>query len=437
MAKNKKLGLWGLIALVAGNIVGSGAFLLPTELARIGSISLLALLVTVVGALALALVFVRMHGLLPQSGGPYVYVKAAFGDCMAFQTAYYYWIGGWIGNAAIVIAALGYLSVIFPVFNHGLAKLFTILLLVWLPALINIIGVHFFGIVEFIIAILKFLPLLLIGTCGWYYFCPVNLTSSFNVTNVSNWQAFSLAATVTLWLFVGVESATVPSDAVANPKKNVPLATIYGTLIAALIYLLSNVAIMGMFPLPFLANMNSPFAMAAKAIFGNFGSWLVALGAVIGCFGSLVGWSLVAAEVPYAAAVRDGYFPSCFAYKNREGIPVISLVITSLMITFLLLASVTLDLIQQFELLILVATSAEVLAYFYTSLAELILEPNSNKLKITLLIAIFAMLYSGWALVSAGFKALIVLMLINLLTLPLYAIFKRVKDHGGCVNDPF
>ena len=431
LAQDKKLGLWALIALVTGNIVGSGAFLLPAELARIGSVSLIALLVTSVGALALALVFVRMNELLPQSGGPYVYVKPAFGDYMAFQTVYFYWIGGWIGNAAIVVAALGYLSAIFPLLNQTVPKVAAMMLLVWLPILINVAGMRFFTLFECVIAVLKFLPLFLIAICGWRYFNLGNLTSSFNVTGNSNWQAFSLAITVTLWLFIGVESATVPSDKTANPKRNIPRATIYGTLIAAVVYLLSNAAIMGMFPLAELANMSSPFATAAKIILGDLGTGLVVLGAVISCFGALLGWSLVAAEVPCAAALHDGYFPRFFAYKNRAGIPVTSLIITATLTMGLLLASTTLDLIEQFGLLILVATAAEVLAYFYTSLAEIILNPGSRRSKMTLLGAVLAALYSGYALIGAGFKVLVALLLANLLTLPLYAIFKRVKCREG------
>jgi APA family basic amino acid/polyamine antiporter len=425
--KKGKLGLWMLIALVTGNMVGSGAFLLPADLARIGSISLVSLVFTVVGALALAMVFARMSLLIPRSGGPYVYAQAAFGEYMGLQTAYYYWVGVWVGNAAIVVAALGYIDALFPILHNSQMKIAMILLVIWLPTLINILGIRLAGAVQIITAILKFTPLIIIGAFGWFYFHPEYLSATFNVTEQSNFTAFSSAVILTLWLFVGVESATVPADSVDNPKRNIPLATLIGTAFAALIYIASNTAIFGMIDTATLANSTAPFAKAMEIIVGPWGRTFVAFGAICACLGALNGWILIAAQIPMAAA-KEGIFPKIFDRCNSQGAPTVGLIVTSCCITLLILASTYLNLIEQFEMLILAATTAEVLSYFYTSMAQITLLPkgaNSKKERGQLLVAIVAAAYSFYAILGSTKEVIYALMAFILLTIPLYAIFRK------------
>ena len=421
-----------LIALVTGNMVGSGAFLLPTGLARVGSIGLLSLLFTATGALCLAMVFAKMSLLVPKTGGPYVYAHAGFGEYMGFQTAYYYWISAWVGNAAIVVAALGYLDLFLPVLNTPTNKSIAILAIIWSLTIINIMGIRFAGFVQIITTILKFTPLLIVGIIGWWYFNPEYLTQNFNVTPDSNFSAFSLGITMTLWLFVGVESATIPAASVHNPKRNIPLATLLGTVIAATIYILSNTAIFGMLPNEILANSTSPFAAAAEIIFGTGGKLFVAFGAIIACLGALNGWILIAAQIPMAAA-NDGFFPKIFSRCSRPGIPVHSLIITSLLISLLVLASTHLGLIEQFNLLIIVAVTTSLLAYFYTSVAEIIVLPKKildRKTIFHLVIATLAAIYSFSAILGSTKEVIFFLMAFLLLTIPFYALFKWKKPYG-------
>lgn len=423
--KKGKLGLFMLIALVTGNMVGSGAFLLPADLARIGSIGLLSLMLTIVGALCLALVFAKMSLLIHKTGGPYVYAREGFGEYMGLQTAYYYWVAVWVGNAAIVVAGIGYLNVFFPVVDNQLAKTMAALIFIWLPTIINIIGVRSAGSTQIITTILRFAPLLIVGIVGWWYFHPEYLTQYFNVTTKSNFSAFSSAIILTLWLFVGVESAAIPTDSVHNPKRNIPLATILGTAIAAIVYIVSYTAIFGMLPNEVLANSTSPFAAAAEVILGPFGKFFVAFGAIIACLGALNGWILVAAQVPMAAA-KDGLFPKIFAKCNRPGIPTFGLITTSTCITVLVLGSTYLQLIEQFEILILAATTAEVVAYFYTAIAEIIIlpkKPLTRKNMLHISVAIIAAVYSFYAILSSSTTVILYLVAFLFLTMPLYAIF--------------
>ncbi len=421
-----------LIALVTGNMVGSGAFLLPADLARIGSIGLLSLLLTVIGALSIALVFAKMSILIPKTGGPYIYAHKSFGEYMGLQTAYYYWVGVWVGNAAIVVAGIGYLNVFFPVVDSPLAKTIATIAFIWLPTVVNILGVRSAGFMQIVTTALRFAPLLIVGIIGWWYFHPEYITAYFNVTTQSNFSAFSSAVILTLWLFVGVESAAVPTDSVDNPKRNIPLATLIGTATAAIVYILSYTAILGMLPNEVLAHSTSPFAAAAEVILGPWGKMFVAFSAIVACLGGLNGWILVAAQIPMAAA-EDGIFPKIFAKCSRSGIPVFGLVTTSVCITILVLASTYLNLIEQFEILILSATTAEVLAYFYTAVAEITVLPKKPLTRSTIFhicIAIIAAAYSFYAIMSSSKTVIFYLTAFIFLTIPFYAIFSWHKKHS-------
>lgn len=432
MATKNKLGLFMLIALVTGNMVGSGAFMIPTELARVGSIGLVSLLFTAAGAICLALVFAKMSLLVPKAGGPYAYAYAGFGEYIGFQTAYYYWIAVWIGNAAIVVAAIGYLDVFFPISNSLMAKTLCSIAIIWTLTIINIIGVRFAGGFQIITTILKFSPLAIIGTLGWFYFNPEYLTQNFNVTSGTTLSTFSFAATLTMWLFVGVESATIPTDAVHNPQKNIPLATLIGTGFAAIIYILSNTAIFGMIPTESLATSTHPFATATGIIFGAWGKIFVGLAAIISCLGALNGWMLLSSHIPLAAAY-DNLFPKVFGKCNRDGTPVFGLVITSILMTILLLGMTFLDLIQQFELLILIASTTSLVAYFYTSIAEIILLPKNSMTRKNLLhifVAIIGAVYSFWAILGSSKEIIFYLTAFILLTIPFYALLKWKGDKG-------
>lgn len=422
-----------LIALVTGNMVGSGAFLTPSAMAGIGSISLLSLVVTTIGVLCLALVFAKMSLLVNKTGGPYAYAFAGFGEYMGFQTAYYYWIAVWVGNAAIVVAAVGYLNVFFPILNNPTTKNLTILGIIWSLTAVNIIGIRFAGAFQIITTILKFTPLVIVGCIGWRYFHPEYLTQNFNVTSGTNLSAFSAAIPLTLWYFIGLESATIPANAVDNPQRNIPLATILGTIIAAAIYILSNAAIFGMLPNSVLATSASPFANATEIIFGTWGKVFVAFGAVVACLGAFNGWILVAAQIPMAAA-EDRLFPKLFAKCNQAGTPVAGLLITASLISILLLASNYLNLIQQFTLLIDIAVAGELVAYFYTTIAEIIIIKKKVFCKkdiFHITIAILAAIYSFYAIFSSSKEIIFYLTVFLLLTIPFYAIFKwKTKDFG-------
>lgn len=424
MNTKKSLGFWMLTALVIGNIIGSGVFLLPSSLAKFGTISVLSWVITGIGALALALIFARLSQMIPKAGGPYAYCHAAFGDFIGFQIAYNYWTAVWIGNAAIVTALIGYLSYFYPqIESPGLACVVSIGV-VWLLTLVNILGVRTAGIVQLVTAILKLLPLFVITFVGLFFIKKTNLIE-FNISGASNWQAVTSVIPLTLWAFIGLESATIPASDVENPKKNIPRATIFGTLLAAVIYILSTVAIMGVIPATELAKSNFPFADAAKAIFGHWGAGFIAIGAVIACFGTLNGWLLIQGQVPMAAA-QDNLFPAVFGKKNKTGAPAIGLIISSTLVTFLLVMRYGASLVDQFKFIITLAVFFNAIPYLYTALAEVLLyfehpkKFNIKHLSIALLLAGIGFTFSLWALLGSEPEIIYYGFLLFIGSLPFY-----------------
>jgi len=432
-AVKKGLGFWMLTALVVGNIIGAGIFLLPSSLAQYGSISLLAWVITAGGSLLLAATFATLSKMYPHSGGPYLYGKKGFGDFIGFLTAYIYWFAWCGGNAGMAVALVGYLSAMWPALNdHAAVYSPTLAFLckagvIWIVALINILGIRAAGFTQLIMTILKLIPLVLIAGVGLFYIHPVYF-SHFNISGVSHWQALSGAITLTLWAFVGFESATVPVDSATHPA-DVPRATMLGTVITAVVYILCTVALMGIIPATLLQHSEAPFTDAANILFGTGVGQFIAVAAIISCFGALVGSLLVQVHVGMAAA-KDKLFPQAFAKTGRFDTPTSGFIISALAITLILALTLQQDLVKQFTFIVFLSTFAYVVPYFISAIAEIVLlaknplKLNRRKLRNALIIAILASVYAFWSIVGAGVNMLYYGCMLLLLAFPLYAVLR-------------
>jgi basic amino acid/polyamine antiporter, APA family len=422
--KNKKIGFLILTSLVVGNMVGSGAYLLPSALAELGTITIFSWIFTAIGAILLALVFSRLSQLFPKTGGPYIYCKEAYGEFVAFQVAYNYWIYMWVGNAAIALAFTGYLSAFWPEVAHNNILAFSVTVgLVWLLTLVNAISLRSGGILQFVTSAIKLLPLLFIIVVGFFYTDTANW-KEFNLTGKSNFSAVSSGAILTLWAFLGMESACIPADDVVNPKKTIPRATIVGTLIAAAIYILSMAAITGIISPSELAKSASPFGDAAGKLFGPWGKWFVSAGAVVACLGTLNGWILLQGQVPYAAA-KDGLFPKSFAYKSKQGIPLFGLIISSILVTILLAMNFNKNLVDKFTFIISLAALAALITYLFSTMAQVILLVNKGeslkKAAKSITVAILACIYTFWAIIGSGQEIVFYGAILLFTSVPIYA----------------
>lgn len=427
MAK-RKLGLWTSAALVVGNTIGSGIFLAPAVLARYGSISLLGWLVSALGAYFLARVFINFHDFVPgKSGGPYTYSRIGLGDFGGFQVAWGYWISVWATNATISIATIGYLGVFFPILQENLLLAILVgLAIVWSLVWLNTRGIKEAGIFQLITTILKVAPLIAIGIFGLFFVQWQNF-SPFNTGFVGNFEAITACAALTLFSFLGVESATIPAEEVENAEKVVSKATLFGFILTVIIYFVTSFVVMGIIPNAELSESSAPFADVARRMWGKPGEWIIAAGAVFSTLGALNGWILIQGQIP-AIAARDKLFPQIFGKLNTRKAPVGSLVISSLFISVLMLMNYTRGLVGAFKFALLLASMTALIAYLYTAVS-LALTAYRNGLRGPALAkqmvsAIFAFLFGLWAIIGSGQEVVFWGFIMLLLGVPVYAVLK-------------
>ena len=416
-------------SLVIGNMVGSGVFLLPASLAPYGGISLVGWLVTTAGSILLGLVFARLARRLPAAGGPYAYTDQAFGEFAGFLVGWGYWISSWSAVAAIAVAMTGYLGDLVPALTRtpGAAAGTAISAIILLTA-VNVTGVRQAGWVQLATTILKVLPLVAVALFGLPRLMPANFVP-FNPTGGSAFGAVQACIALTLWAFLGLEAGTVPADDVRNPSRTIPRATVLGVLIAAVLYVASTVAVMGMVPREVLAASSAPFAEAARTLWGSGAGRLVAVGAFISCFGALNGWILVASQVPMAIA-RRRLFPPFFARMSSRGTPALGLVVSGTLATVLVAANFTKGLVSMFTTMILLSTLASLIPYAFCTMAEALLSIRERRamsagaLGRALALTAVAFVYAMIATAGAGQETVYWGFLTLLAGIPVYVLMK-------------
>lgn len=433
VSRRRGLGLPLATALVVGNMIGSGVFLLPASLAPYGGISIVGWMFTAVGAFFLAYVFARMSRAYPRTGGPYVYSRKAFGDFIGFQTAWGYWLAAWIGNAAIATAFVGYLGYFIDPLkgtstaDHVLQAAVAIAAIIVLTA-VNCFGVRQGGLMQGVTTVLKVLPLLAIAFVGIFWFTSANFPP-FNASGGSNFSAINSVAALTLWAFIGLESATIPAESVENPKKNITRATLIGTIATAVVYILGTVAVMGILPMETLRGSTAPFADAARSVWGDWAGGTVALGAIFATFGCLNGWILLTGQMPFAAA-RDRLFPAPFARLNRYGVPAVGIIVSSVLLGLYILPSYNSSTVTRFTDFIFLATTTTLIAYLYgvgSRMVLLVTDRANNvgrNMVVEMTIATLAVAYSLWAIFGAGYRYATWGALVTFAGIPLYAWLK-------------
>ncbi len=407
MSTSKRaLGLWSATALVVGNMIGSGVFLLPASLAPYGQASLYGWALSATGALLLAGVFAYLARRYPIAGGPYAYARIAFGEFTGFIMAWSYWISVWCAVAAIAVAFAGSMAAVFPVLAAPGREAACALIVLWLGTAFNIAGVRTAGIAQLVITILKLLPLFVVIAVGAARLDAQSFTP-FNPSGQGWLSVTTITAALALWALQGMECATIPAEHVVDAEKTIPRATFIGVALAAVVTIAACTVVIGLVPLDRLAMSTAPFADAASRLWGAGAGVAMAAAMAVSCLGALNGWILVQGQVPYAAA-RDGLFPAYFAKVDERGTPRIGLVVGSALATVLVCANFTGSLVAVFTASILLATAAALLPYSFSAAAMLMLEMRAPRRSAwRLLIAGSALIYGIWALAGTGAEALL------------------------------
>ncbi|MEU0768834.1 amino acid permease [Streptomyces albogriseolus] len=435
------MGLPAATALVIGSIIGTGVFALPSALAPYGPISLVAFAAVTLGALALAMTFGALSKRTSSSGGPYVYAREAFGEFAGFLNAWSYWITAWAGNAAIVVAWVGYVEVFVNTDHRVGGSVLIALVGLWIPATVNLTGVRNTGAFQVITTVVKFVPLIFMATIGLLFVDPDNF-GPFNAGGHSTLGAISAAAAIALFSYLGLEAASVVAGRVRDPGRNVPRATVYGTLACAVIYILGTLAVFGTVSHGALGSSTAPFTDAANNIFG--GTWAgntVAVAAIVSGIGALNGWTMLCAEMPYAAA-RDGLFPGAFARtRGVGGVPVFGIVVSTVLASLITVFSYT-RFEDVFTKIVLLSVLTAVIPYLFSAAAQMYWVLVRGRDGVTLgrlirdvTVAVLAMAFSYWSIQGSGYQTVYYGLFVLLLGLPVYVWLKRTGQEGGALDE--
>ncbi|MFI3037741.1 cadaverine/lysine antiporter [Atlantibacter hermannii] len=341
MSSVKKIGLFACTGVVAGNMMGSGIALLPANLASIGSIALWGWGISLLGAVSLAYVYARLAIRNPQQGGPIAYageISPAFG----FQTGVLYYHANWIGNLAIGITAVSYLSTFFPVLSQPIPAGIACIVIVWVFTFINMLGGSWVSRLTTIGLVLVLIPVVLTAVVGWHWFDVAIYKANWNTSHATDIHAVFKSILLCLWAFVGVESAAVSTGIVENPRRTVPLATMTGTCLAGLVYIAATQVIAGMYPASQIASSGAPFAVSASTMFGTWAAPVVSAFTAFACLTSLGSWMMLVGQAGQRAA-DDGNFPKIYGELDSNGIPKKGLFLAGIQMTVLMLLIMVLD----------------------------------------------------------------------------------------------
>jgi arginine:agmatine antiporter len=367
MDTHGKIGSLRATLIVAGNMIGSGVYLLPQTLASVGSSSLLGWAFASAGALLLALVFAVLFRLRPERQGMAHHVRGSLGPFFGFQAVFLYWLSGWIGNGAIAVTATSYLSVFFPALRDATAGLACTLALVWLFTALCFFGVKRVADFGGASLALGLLPVLGAAVLGWFAFDPELFRASWNPSGTPLTHAIPPTIIAIFWAFLGLESAAVVGALVRNPQRDVPIATVGGVALTAAIYMAAAAAMFGLMSAAELAASSAPYADAAARWIGPAAAALVAACAVLKASGTLAGWILCTAEASRSAA-DAGLFPHALN-EPADGAPRRNLLLTAGLMSLALLLSVSPAVGEQFRQLISLATLLFMVLYFLCAAA--------------------------------------------------------------------
>lgn len=433
----RELGLAAATSIVVGNMMGSGIFTSPQSLAEVASpmITVLAWVITGIGSMLLALSFANLGTKYPTTGGPIVYTHKAFGEFMAFLVAWTFWLGSWIGNAAIITAVIRYLTTFFPQLGtNGLLAFAVCSALLWAFTYINYKGVKNAGYVSIVTTVIKIGVILVFLVIACFGFDAANLSTAVSA-EANSWGALPAAIAITLWSFVGLESAAISGGEIKNPEKNIRRSTVLGTLLAVIIYIFLSILAMGSMPQDMLAKAQAPLADILNHVTGStWGGYFISGGIVISAAGALSGWVLTTARLAYAAG-EDKLFPKFFAKVHpKYKTPHVALIITSICTNILLMLNYVSNLTEAFDFMINLATLSFIPAYALTACAEIVLTFRKEH-KITLLsfvkhgfFSLLAFAYAIYIIYGAGSESAMWVFILMLIGIPFY-VYKKMQSE--------
>tara|TARA_B100000963_G_scaffold249963_1_gene218942 strand:+ start:381 stop:1682 length:1302 start_codon:yes stop_codon:yes gene_type:complete len=420
--KNNKIELKESISLVMGNMIGAGIFMLPVSLSKYGSISIFGWIISGIMAFILASIFRKLSKKYPGESGPFHYTEKSFGKFIGFFVIWGYWISILLVNASLAIAVTSYSTIFIKNLNDPVLSLSFAVFIIILIGIINAFGIKKVGQFQFITTILKIIPLLATIIIGFFVFNLSNFTP-INISQETNLEALTITTALTFFAFLGIESATIPADGIKNPKSTIPKATMIGTSLTFLIYVLSSIAIIGIMSPSEIVLSNAPYADAMGFVLGESAKSIIAIFAIISGLGCLNGWTLLQIEIPKSLAKKK-LLGSIFSDKGSNRVPTKGLIISIILVIILLCLNYTKGLTNIFTYLILTSTFCTLILYFFISLSEII-NVFKNKKSLSeysgsLATGIFAFLFCIWMIIGVGIESIISGIILLSLSIPIY-----------------
>lgn len=423
----RELGFWVCTALIVGNTIGIGIFMMPAALAPYGLNALSGWLVTVAGCVMLAWVFAGLARSFPRDDGPYAYTLRAFGPVTAYMVLWCYWVSVWVTNATLAVGVVGYLSVLFPALKSSVWwPPLTALAMIWFFVLLNLRGIRTVSWVQVLTTLLKLLPLLAVMLFGlWLFVTEPAIYAEHVPATPATFDNLVQASTIALFAMLGIECATIPAGRVRDPERTIPRATLAGTLLLAVIYISVSIVPMLLLPQAELQASNAPFADLFEHHVGKgFGSVLAAF-VVISGLGALNGWTLLTGELTESFA-RHGSFPAVLGVVNERHAPSRAFLLTGVLASVMLLMNYSKSMAAGFTFLSIIVTAANLPLYLVCALAVLVLwrrgqigAPGRREW-VLFAAAILASVYCVWAFVGVGRESLLWALVLAAAGVPVY-----------------
>jgi basic amino acid/polyamine antiporter, APA family len=414
-------------AIVVGNMVGAGFYLAPSALAPYGLLAIVAWIVMGIGAGCLGLAFARLARIAPATGGPYAFTRMAYGDFAGFLVGWGYWISIWASLPAIAAAFTGSLLALVPAARGSRPISVAITVgAMWLVVVANLRGVKTAGAIASITTYAKLVPFGAIALLGLFY-VDGEFFTTLNPSGQSLFAAAAALAPLTMFAFLGLESATVPAGDVVDPERTIPRSTLLGVGVSSLLYVLGTTVVLGVVPREQLVGSTAPFADVARLLWGPWAATLVSIAVVISTIGSLNGWTLLMGQVPMAAA-DDRLFPAVFGRRSPRGVPAVGMVISAAFASALVLVQVFGDsgFAAIYALIIGLATLTAAIPYAFCAVARvLIVARAGGPVPRVSAVEVIAFLFSIFVIYGCGPEAVLYGLLLLLLGIPVYVWQRR------------
>ena len=303
----RAVGLAGLVAIAINGVVGSGIFVLPATVAAIaGSASPAAYALAALVMALVVLCFAEAGSLFEETGGPYVYARAAFGPFFGFLVGWMFFLSRLAAAAAIGNAFVAYLGDFWPAAGRGAGRVAALTLAIGALAAVNIAGVRPGARTVNVLTVSKMLPLFLFVSAGLFAADP----GRYRLLALPPAPALKQASLLLVFAFGGFENANVPTEEVEDPRRHLPIALIFAIVLTAVLYVLIQIVSLG--TLPGLPSDPTPLASAAARFLGPAGAGIMTLAAVLSTLGSESALVLVGPRILYAFSL-SGRLPRALA----------------------------------------------------------------------------------------------------------------------------